>query len=203
MPKVTDYILSPDGKYLIYGVKKWNPDTGKSFTHFQYENIETKEVKDLTKAIEGQTDSSPQISSDFPDYIFFQRSNKDIKSSIFYIPFPPEDEKETRLTEYLLPVNDFKIKSKSILFSTEMYFQSENTNCTKQLIDQESKKDYQVYTKLFMFHWDQWLVEGKVSHLFIQTIKFDKDKNIFILEGEETDVTKKMEINTLPLFTDF
>ena len=203
MPKVTDYILSPDGKYLIYGVKKWNPETGKSYTHFQYKNIETKEVKDLTEAIEGQTDSSPQISADFPDYIFFQRTNKDIKSSIFYIPFPPGENKETRLTEYLLPVNDFKIKSKSILFSTEMYFQCENMNCTKQLIDQESKQDYQVYTKLFMFHWDQWLVEGKGSHLFLQKINFDKDKNIFILDGEETDVTKKMEINTPPLFTDF
>ena len=71
MPKVTDYILSPDGTYLIYGVKKWNSETGKSYTHFQYINIETKETKDLTEAIEGQTDSSPQISSDFPDYIFF------------------------------------------------------------------------------------------------------------------------------------
>ena len=48
MPKVTDYILSPDGKYLIYDVKKWNPETGKSYTHFQYKNIEAKEVKDLT-----------------------------------------------------------------------------------------------------------------------------------------------------------
>ena len=203
MPKVTDYILSPDGKYLIYGVKKWNPETGKSYTHFQYKNIETKETKNLTEAIEGQTDSSPQISSSFPDYIFFQRSNNDIKSSIFYIPFPPSGKKETRLTEYILPVNDFKIKSRSILFSTQMYFKCETMNCTKELIDQESKQDYQVYTKLFMFHWDQWLVEGKGSHLFLQKINFDKDKNIFILDGGEVDVTKNMEINTPPLFTDF
>ena len=203
MPKVTDYILSPNGKYLIYGVKKWNPETGKSYKHFQYKNIETKETKNLTEAIEGQTDSSPQISSSFPDYIFFQRSNNDIKSSIFYIPFPPSGKKETRLTEYILPVNDFKIKSRSILFSTQMYFKCETMNCTKELIDQESKQDYQVYTKLFMFHWDQWLVEGKGSHLFLQKINFDKDKNIFILDGGEVDVTKNMEINTPPLFTDF
>ena len=27
--KFSSYILSPDGKYLIMGVRKWNPDTGK------------------------------------------------------------------------------------------------------------------------------------------------------------------------------
>ena len=89
MPKVTDYLLSPDGKYLIYGVKKWNPSTGKSSTNFQYKNIQTLETKDLTPAIEGQTDSSPQFSNDFLNCLFFQRSNKDVQSSIYYIPFPP------------------------------------------------------------------------------------------------------------------
>ena len=202
MPKVTDYILSPDGQYLIYGVKKWNPDTGKSYTHLQYKNLETKENKDLTIALEGQSDSSPQISSQFPNYIFFQRSNKDIKSSIYYIPFPPEGKTETRLTEYILPVNDFKIKSKSIIFSTEVYFQCETMQCSKDLIDKESDQDYQVYTKLFMFHWDHWLVEGKGSHLFIQKIKLDENNNI-VLDGDAFDATKKMEINTPPLFTDF
>ena len=202
MPKVTDYIISPGGKYLIYGVKKWNPSTGKSSTNFQYKNLETLEVKDLTEAIEGQTDSSPQFSSAFLNYLFFQRSNKDIKSSIFYIPFPPEGKSEVKLTDYILPVNDFKIKSKSIIFSTDFYFKCETMECSKNLTEKESQQDYQVYTKLFMFHWDHWLVEGKGSHLFVQKIKLG-DNNDIILDGDVSDVTKKMEIYTPPLFTDF
>ena len=201
MPKVTDYLLSPDGKYLIYGVKKWNPETGKASTNFQYKNIETGETKDLTPAIEGQTDSSPQFSSHFLNFLFFQRSNKDIKSSVYYIPFPPDGKTEIKLTDYILPVNDFKIKAKSIVFSTDFYFQCETMECTKDLIDKESEQDYQVYTKLFMFHWDHWLVEGKGSHLFVQRIKLE-DNNI-ILDGDAFDVTKKMEIFTPPLFTDY
>ena len=202
MPKVTDYLLSPDGKYLIYGVKKWNPSTGKSSTNFQYKNIQTLETKDLTPAIEGQTDSSPQFSNDFLNCLFFQRSNKDVQSSIYYIPFPPEGKIEVRLTEYILPVNDFKIKAKSIIFSTDFYFECETMECSKKLIDKESQQDYQVYTKLFMFHWDHWLVEGKGSHLFIQRIKLGDNNNI-ILDGEVFDATKKMEIYAPPLFTDF
>ena len=53
-----------------------------------------------------------------------------------------------------------------------------------------------------MFHWDHWLVEGKGSHLFVQKIKLG-DNNDIILDGVASDVTKKMEIYTPPLFTDF
>ena len=82
--KFSGYILDPTGKYLIMAVKKWNPDTGKSYSHLRYKNIETSETKILTPKIEGQSDSSPQFSSAFPNYLFFQRSNSDIKPSIYY-----------------------------------------------------------------------------------------------------------------------
>ena len=203
MPKVTDYLLSPDGNYVIYGVKKWNPETGKSSTNFQYKNLKTGEVKNLTEAIEGQTDSSPQFSSGFKNYLFFQRFNKDSEGSIFYIPFPPNGETEKKLTNYILPINDYKIRAKTIIFSTDVYFQCETMKCTKDLIDKESEQDYQVYTKLLMFHWDHWLVEGKGTHIFVQTIKLGADNKNIELDGEPLDATKKMEINTPPLFTDF
>ena len=202
MPKLNDYLLSPDGEYVIYSVKKWNKDTGKASTNLQYKKINLGEIQNLTPALEGQTDSSPQFSSGFPNILFFQRSNADIESSIFYIPFPPGEKTEKRLTNYTLPVNDFKIKSKTIIFSTEVYFKCETMECSKDLINKESEQDYQVYTKLFMFHWDHWLVEGKGSHLFIQKIKKENDDNI-LLDGDAFDVTKKMEIYTPPLFTDF
>ena len=51
--KFSAYILSPDGKYLILGVKKWNPYTGKSYSYLHYKNIETKETNILTPNIEG------------------------------------------------------------------------------------------------------------------------------------------------------
>ena len=53
--KLSGYILSPDGKYVVFGVKKWNPETGKSYTHLQYKNILTGEdAKYLTLIIIGQ-----------------------------------------------------------------------------------------------------------------------------------------------------
>ena len=43
--KFSGYILSPDGNYLIMGVKRWNPDTGKSYSHFRFKNLKTNETK--------------------------------------------------------------------------------------------------------------------------------------------------------------
>ena len=51
-----------------------------------------------------------------------------------------------------------------------------------------------------MFHWDTWQIEGKGSHLFYQKIKLLDNK--IILDGNVTDITYGMEINTPPLFTD-
>ena len=204
MLKISDFTLSPDGQYLIISIKKWNPETGKSYTHLQYKNLYTNETKILTPSIEGQSDLSPQFSSSFPNILFFQRSSKDIKSSIYYIQFPPEEEdKSQRLTNYTLPINDYKIKSKTIIFSSEVYFKCNTMKCSADLIEKEESQEYQVYNQLFMFHWDTWLVEGKGSHLFVQNLDFDENNKNVILKNEEKDITLNMEINTPPLFTDF
>ena len=204
--KFSGYILSPDGNYLILGVKKWNPDTGKSYSHFRFKNLKTNETKILTPKIEGQSDSSPQFSSAFPNFLFFQRSNSEIKSSIYYIKFPPENEIKDdedlsiRLTDYLLPIVEYKIKSKTIAFSTDIYFKCNDMKCSADLIEKEKNQTYQVYNQLMMFHWDYWLVEGKGSHVFIQKIELSENK--VILNDDPKDVTQGMEINTPPLFTD-
>jgi hypothetical protein len=50
-----------------------------------------------------------------------------------------------------------------------------------------------------MFHWDQWLIEGKGSHLFYQ--KFKLNGNKFELIDTPRDLTLGMELDTPPLFT--
>ena len=163
MSRISSPILSPNGLYVIYEVRKWNSESNKSYTNLQYSSIEKKEIKDLTPKTEGIIDSSPYFSSLFPDYLFFSRDGQ-----IRYIKFPPIDsEKDAsiQLTKYPIDINDFKIKYNAILFSADVYF-----SC------------------------------GKGSHLFYQKIKLINDK--IELDGEPSDITKGMEINTPPLFSD-
>jgi hypothetical protein len=89
MNRISSPILSPDGNYIIYSVRKWNSLTNKSYTNLQYSSIQTKDPKDLTPKTEGISDSSPLFSSKFPDYVFFTRDGQ-----IRYIKFPPNESTE-------------------------------------------------------------------------------------------------------------
>ena len=127
MNRLSDPVLSPDGLYIIYSVKKWNSKTDKSYTNLQYTTITTKETKDLTPKIEGTFDSSPLFSSLFPNYVFFIRENQ-----IRYIKFPPtetynpSEDYSIQLTNYPISINDYKIKYNTIVFSADVYFSCQN-----------------------------------------------------------------------------
>ena len=199
MNRISSPVISPDGAYVIYSVRKWDSSTDKSYTNLQYSSLETKELKDLTPKTIGVSDSSPLFSSKFPDYLFFLRDDQ-----IRYIKFPPKNNDEdtsVSLTNYPISINDFKIKNNAILFSADVYFScGNNLTCTAELIKKEEEQDYQVYDSLFAFHWDTWLVQGKGSHILYQKIKLNNGK--IELDGEADDITKGMEINCPPHFSD-
>ena len=201
MNRISSPVLSPDGLYVIDSVRKWDSSTDKSYTNLQYSSLKTKEIKDLTPKTFGVADYSPYFSSKFPDYVFFTRDGQ-----IRYIKFPPTDSEKDNsilLTNYPIYINDFKIKNNVILFSSEVYFScGNNLTCSAEKLKEEENQDYQVYDSLFVLHWDTWLVQGKGSHIFYQKIKLNIVINKIELDGEVNDITKNMEINCPPLFSD-
>ena len=198
MNRILNPILSPDEKYIVYSVQKWNSTTNKIYTNLQYSEIKTKEIKNLTLKQEEINDSSPMFSSLYPNYVFFIR-----KGQIHYIKFPPinsEEDNSIQLTNYPISINNFKIKQNSIIFSSDVYFScGNNLTCSSILIENEKTKTYQIYDSLLAFHWNKWLIQGKGSHIFYQKIKL-KDNKI-ILDGEVNDITIGMQINSPPLFS--
>ena len=191
------------GDFLIYSQKKWNSETGKTSTNLMYTEVSTKTTFELTKPVEGQADTSPYVSVAFPNYVFFTRSSSEVSTSIYYIEFPPKETSEPkRLTSYEVAINDFKIKSNSIVFSADVYFSCDDFKCSAEKIKVEKAATSQVYDSLLMFHWDHWLPQGKGSHLFLQKIKIDSETKEIALDGDVKDLTKGMELNTPPLFTD-
>ena len=188
-------------KYVIYTIRKWNQTTDKSYTNLQYTEISTKTRGFLTPAVVDQSDSNPIFSSAFPNYVFFQRKGK-----IRYIPFPPDEiemditeDKSEELASYDISIAEYKLKKDAFVFSADVYFDCDTIECSAKKIKEE-ESEYQTYTSLHMFHWDQWLIEGKGSHLFYQKFKLTEN-NKFELIDKPKDLTKGMELNTPPLFT--
>ena len=202
--RMSESILSPDGKYAVFTIRKWSEETGKSSTNIQYIELKTKTVGSITPVVEDQTDSNPTFSKAFPDYIFFQRNNQ-----LRYIKFRPNkndknlnEDESVELTNYLLKISSFKLKNNAFVFVTDVYFDCKDMNCTKQKIEEENTHSWRVYNSLHMFHWDQWLNEGKGSHIFYQKFSFDEASGKFELIGEARDLTLGMNLNTPPLFSD-
>ena len=198
--RMSSPVLSPDGKYVIYTVRKWTQSTQKSYTNLQFTEISSKKRGYITPAVLGQSDSNPIFSSAFPNYLFFQR-----KGQILYIPFPPEEitidvkeDKSEVLASYNISITEYKLKKDAFVFSADVYFDCDTIECSAKKIKEETK-EYQTYTSLHMFHWDEWLIEGKGSHLFYQ--KFKLVDNKFELIGSPRDLTIGMKLNTPPLFT--
>ena len=198
--RMSSPILSPDGKYVIYTVRKWTESTQKSYTNLQLTEISTKKRGYITPAVLDQSDSNPSFSAAFPNYLFFQRKGK-----ILYIPFPPSEinmditeDKSKVLAEYDISISEYKLKKDAFVFSADIYFDCNTIKCSADKISKETK-DYQTYTNLHMFHWDEWLIEGKGSHLFYQ--KFKLNGNNFELIDTPKDITIGMKLNTPPLFT--
>ena len=46
--RLSSAVLSPDGKFVIYTIKKWDKEIGKSATNIQYTNINDKTTKNVT-----------------------------------------------------------------------------------------------------------------------------------------------------------
>ena len=197
MKRLNGNILTPNGKYLIFVVKHWNSETNKTTSNIQYTPIDKLDIKNLTIADESYSDSSPLF---YDDNIFFLRNGE-----IYYIKFEQnenntniEEEEEQQLTNFQIPINDFKIKNGYILLSMNLYFEcGNNITCSEKKTSKENK-NYYTFDNLFAFHWDTWLRQGKGSHLLhLKLSKIDDEYNITSIN----DITQNMNINTPPLFT--
>ena len=69
-------VLSPDGKYVIYTIRKWTESSQKSFTNLQFTEIITKKRGFITPAVLDQSDSSSSFSVACPNIFFSKEKEK-------------------------------------------------------------------------------------------------------------------------------
>jgi dipeptidyl aminopeptidase/acylaminoacyl peptidase len=184
MNKIGSPVLSPDGKYIVYSITKWNEKTGKVNSYLECKNLENNQIFTLTDPNLNWADSSPLFSKNFPKVIAFV-SNRSGSNQIWLLPFPQNDSKfiePTQLTNYEVDVDNVRWESNTFTFTAEVFTSCSDLKCTadkNKEIQSRGTNTWHVYDKLMLRHWDKY-DEGKISHLFFFKVGPNKDpSNIF------------------------
>jgi len=200
--RLSQLIISPNKKYGVFCSSKWNEEKGKFEKNIQCIKLDSLENKsyNLTEPSYENGDINPLFSEKSPEILFFLRK-KEKKYQLHYIPFKIDEENKTfqepiQLTNYPIGISNALLVNNILLFSAEVFY-NENMEKSDEKIKEEEKKDYSVYTKTMIRHWDIWYTEGKCTHPFIQKIKFEN--SIPSLDEKEIDILYNNESDSPPL----
>ncbi|KAF0975927.1 hypothetical protein FDP41_005254 [Naegleria fowleri] len=199
LQRVSGSQVSPDGQFAVYSVKQWDSKTGKSTSNIDIVHITSGEVRRLTNKF-GVSDYSPKFTPD-SQFVMFLSSGRGSTNGlqIYSVPVKGSESQISLVSNYDVPVESFKV-SKSlkgnlfyIAFSAQVYLSCNDRptllSCSKKMNDDWESKGSNtgyVYDKLFVRHWDTYIIEGKVSHVFLQKIVIGSDSLKLVAEPFDT-----------------
>lgn len=107
-----------------------------------------------------------------------------------------------QLTFYPVSIASYKVSKTLIAFSTESYLLcGDDLQCTANQSKIDDERTAYVYDSLFVRHWDEWKVPGKLNQIFLQRIQLQQDG--YALVGSPKNVLKGFNANApVPPFGD-
>ena len=163
MHRVSDPQISPDGKWIAYGVSTPDLATNHSLKNIWVVPADGGDSRQLTQ---GGTDERARWSPDGQKLAFL--SSRDGAPQVYLEAFPGGD--ATRLT-FLSTGADNELWSpdgKWIAFVSRVYPDCRNDKCNaeRDAAEANSKVKAHIYEDLLYRHWTEWW-DGKRSHLFV------------------------------------
>ena len=179
--RVSEPTLSPDGKTVVYGLRKVDYAANKSTTGFWKQSLNSKQSAVRVTAPELNV-NSPTFSSDGQTLYFL--SSKSGSMQLWKQSLAGGD--AMRISDYPLDIGSYKISpdGKAVVVSLEVFNDCADLVCTKKRLDAEesSKATGSIYDKLFIRHWDTW-ADGRRNQLF---------NAVFSAEGKLVGEPKKI-----------
>jgi dipeptidyl aminopeptidase/acylaminoacyl peptidase len=186
MDRISDPQVSPDGKWIVFTLRKTDLDANKGRTDLWLVSEDGKELKCLTTHEAG--DFNPRWSP-CGKKIWFLSSRS---GSVQVWRIPIEGGEAEQITNLPLDVGNLQVSPKGgmITFSMEVFPGKGCPKCTKEEMDKIAgqKTTGRIYDHIFIRHWDTWK-DGRRSHLFIMNTE-DK-KVIKLMKGMDADAPTK------------
>jgi len=156
-----DVSVSPDGKALLYGLKK---GTSSSDNHLYLQNIKSGDVQKLTS--HEKSEHNVVWANDGKSIYFL--SSRSGSSQIWQLPLAGGE--ATQVSNLPVDINGFKLSKDENTFALSLTVKPgcPDLQCTldAKKADKEKKYNVRTYDQLMVRHWDVWLTDYK-EHLFV------------------------------------
>ncbi len=168
LERVSEPVLSPDGKTVAFTVRATDMDANRGRTDIWSLDLATKGAQPRRLTSDPENDGSPQWSADGKALYFL--SSRSGSSQVWRLQAGGEAEQVTRLP---LDVGSFKLAADSskLAVSVEVFPDCADFACSVDRLSANAKLKHSgaVYDRLFIRHWDTW-ADGRISQLFVLTL---------------------------------
>jgi dipeptidyl aminopeptidase/acylaminoacyl peptidase len=182
MDRISDPKVSPDGKWIVFVVRKTDLESNKGSTDLWLIGTDGTGLRQFTT--HPDADSNPCWAPDGKSVYFI--SSRSGSSQLWQIPIDGGEARQ--VTDEPLDIGNLVISrdGKYVAFTMDV-FPDSNPDETKQRLDEieQRKSTGRIYENIFVRHWDTWK-DGRRSHLFVMPAS----------GGKAIDVMRSMDADT-------
>ena len=164
MDRLSDPQVSPDGKRIVFVVRKTDLDANKGRTDLWLTGTDGAGLRRLTSHPAG--DSNPRWAPDGRSIWFI--STRSGSSQVWRIRVDGGEAEQ--VSDQPLDVANLVVSpdGKHVAFTMEVFPDCDTPECTKTRLDEAGsrKASGRIYDRMFVRHWDTWK-DGRRSHLFV------------------------------------
>ncbi len=166
--RLFDAQLSPDGKTVIYCVKRYNAKTNKGYTDIFSIDIATKKVTQLTDFVGAEV--NPRWSADGKQIYFLAAESGSMQ--IWKMNADGTNKKQLSKTDGDISSFELSPKNNKLFFTKDVKV----LKTTQEIYPDLPKANAKIITNLMYRHWDHWTDE-KFSHIFVADLSTKKVSN--------------------------
>ena len=196
LARVSDPVVSPDGKRVAYALRTTDMDANKGRTAIWLLDIRKRNAAAVRLTDLAANSSAPEWSSD-GRFLYFL-SNRSGSSQVWRLdPANDRNGEATQVTNLPLDVGTFRVSPKAdrVFVTVDVYRDCPTLACTQEHLDKDahSQQHGVLYDHLFVRHWDAWS-DGRRSQLFSLALGVSGSANgpaVNLTEGLDGDVPEK------------
>ena len=178
--RISEFKVSPDGKWVLYTLKKPSVEGNTSATDIYAVSNDSSITYQITT--HGQADYNPCWSPDGKKMAFI--STRSMTPQIFVQDFPNGEPKQISNVKNGVSNVQWSPDGKYFSFTSEVKLDE----TVGEKYPYYDKANMRIYDKLPVRHWDEW-IDGSYSHLFIIPSEGGEPRDL--MKGEKFDTPMK------------